>query len=120
MLKIKNRIIKIVAALVSFILIITFNAAALNKLWSFIGSFQKAVVAYADAPAEDYIYFDINAGSVSISNGTYSGYVFVNGTAKAVTGTHSAENRYYIYQSTSSNKNSSGYATHADFDNKEN
>ena len=58
-----------------------------------------------------YIYFDLAAGNVTIINGTYTGYVYQNAGASSyqVTGTHNANNKYYIYQSTDSNKSSYGY-----------
>lgn len=46
--------------------------------------------------AADYIYLDLYYGNVTIKDGKYSGYTF-NGTAKS--GTHSASNNYYIFQS---------------------
>lgn len=45
------------------------------------------------------IYFDLAAGNVTIKSTSYSGYVFVDGVAQAVSGTHSPENKYYVYQS---------------------
>lgn len=48
----------------------------------------------------EYIYFDLYYGDVTIKSGSYSGYVSDgNGGKRAVTGTHNADNKYYIYQS---------------------
>ena len=62
--------------------------------------------------SSDYIYFDLNAGKVSFSGSTYTGYVFatVNGstTTQTITGTHTSTNEYYVYQSNSSNKSTTG------------
>ena len=66
---------------------------------------------------QDYIYFDLNAGSVTIqyknSKATYSGKVFTikdgKSTAVTVSGTHFPTNKYYVYQSTSSNRSATGW-----------
>ena len=52
-----------------------------------------------------YIYFDLAAGNVEITESTYTGYVFEDGGTqpKEVSGTHSPEKNYYVYQSNSSN-----------------
>lgn len=60
-----------------------------------------------------YIYFDLAAGNVNISSTKYSGMVFVDGVAKPVTGTHSPDNKYYVYQSTETNKLQTGYTSDA-------
>ena len=53
-----------------------------------------------------YIYFDLAAGNVDIEDNTYSGKVYNNaGTLVTVSGTHTSENKYYVYQTTSSNRN---------------
>lgn len=57
-----------------------------------------------------YIYFDLAAGKVEIGPSGYKGYVFVNGVAKEVSGTHADGNKYYVYQSTDGNKANTGYA----------
>ena len=67
-----------------------------------------------------YIYFDLAAGNVEIKDDTYKGYVYVNGVATENSGTHSADNKYYIYQSNGTsteagyityNKDNTGYKT---------
>ena len=59
----------------------------------------------------DYIYFDLNAGNVTINATTYTGYVFQQGNNNAVTisGEHKSSNKYYVYQSTSDNKGTTGW-----------
>ena len=65
----------------------------------------------------DYIYFDLNAGDVTINASTYTGSVFkttvgsdgkVTTTTEKVSGEHKPENNYYVYQSTSKNKSETG------------
>jgi len=60
----------------------------------------------------NYIYFDLSAGNVTIDKSTYTGYVFktVSGTTSTVTitGTHKSSNNYYVYQSNSTNKKTTG------------
>jgi len=58
-----------------------------------------------------YIYFDLDAGNITIlwnqTNGRYEykGYVYdADGNAKSVTGEHLAANRYYVYQSVGTDK----------------
>lgn len=65
-----------------------------------------------------YIYFDLAAGSVKIEKTTYSGYVFVKGVAKPVTGDHKPDNKYYVYQSNEKNKEETGYETLDNLNNK--
>ena len=67
-----------------------------------------------------YIYFDLAAGNVTIGKSTYTGYVFVDGAATEVKGTHGDSNKYYVYQSTDVNKADTGYAKKEDFDAKQN
>ena len=69
----------------------------------------------------DYVYFDLAAGNVTIGN-TYTGYIYVNGEAKKVYGSHKTSNVYYVYQSSTTiddyDKSHTGYKTVADFENK--
>ena len=46
-----------------------------------------------------YIYFDLSAGDVVITAGTYTGSYYDGSTTITVTGTHNADNKYYVYQS---------------------
>ena len=93
-------------------------ALGVSLLWG-IGSVlaEKAGVMTA-AESDAYIYFDLAAGDVNIGKTTYTGYVFVNGTATPVTGAHSPDNKYYVYQSTETNKLETGYETQTDLDNQ--
>lgn len=74
---------------------------------------EKAEVGTADN-SNEYIYFDLAAGNVNIGGKIYSGYVFVNGVATPVTGTHADTNKYYVYQSNETNRAHTGYATETD------
>ena len=62
---------------------------------------------------KEIVYFDLHAGNVSITPTSYSGYVYVNGTAVKVTSGTDAINtstkKFYVYQSTYANKNSTGW-----------
>lgn len=66
----------------------------------------------SDGVVGDYIYFDLAAASVIIENGKYNGAVYktVDGTTTkvTVTGNHAATNKYYVYQSSSSNRATTG------------
>ena len=76
----------------------------------------------------DTIYFDLTAGNVTITNTTYYGSVFVAGQAKAFTGEHKSDNRYHVYQSSTSQDarfaaytaGNTGYATETDFSKRQN
>ena len=61
--------------------------------------------------ALEYIYFDLNAGNVTINADGYKGYVYKNGGASKleVKGTHNPANKYYVYQSAPNNTASPGY-----------
>lgn len=56
----------------------------------------------------DTIYFDLAAGCVELNESTYSGHVFVDGEAKKITGTHSPNYKYYVYQSATTNRAATG------------
>lgn len=63
---------------------------------------HRYVYTLKEEPSYD-IYFDIAAGNVTVNASTYTGYVYKNTYTTpervTITGTHSASNRYYIYQS---------------------
>ena len=61
--------------------------------------------------ALEYVYFDLNAGDVTITEEGYQGSVYINqGTGKyKVTGEHKSTNKYYVYQSAPNNTASPGY-----------
>ncbi len=59
-----------------------------------------------------YIYFDLALGSVTINASSYSGKIRVSdGSVATVSGTHKATNAYYVYQSSSTNRSSTGWST---------
>ena len=66
---------------------------------------------------QNYVYFDLYAGNVTITPTSYSGFVFVNGEATPVSKSWEADQmndnkyHYYVYQSTAANKLTTGYAT---------
>ena len=72
--------------------------------------------------SDDYIYFDLAAGAVTIEGTSYSGKVFVKGDAEAktVSGTNTNNKKYYIYQSNGNGDYFGGYETVADYENKRN
>lgn len=84
---------------------------------SLLAALMLALAVLCVAPLEvraaedpvNYIYFDLAAGSITINATTYTGYVHVNGTKATVTGAHSSENHYYVYQSTAANRSTTGY-----------
>lgn len=63
------------------------------------GVFAENEKATTTTGEDGYIYFDLAAGNVNIGKNTYSGYVYVGGTATKVEGIHSETNKYYVYQS---------------------
>ena len=83
---------KVILTIISFLMMVSF--VMLSDFSS------KKINANA---AETIIELDLNAGNISISSTTYSGYVYElnasnNYVAKSVSGTHRADNVYYIYQ----------------------
>ena len=65
----------------------------------------------------NYIYLDLSCSDVVIDGSGYSGCVYktTNGTTASVEvkGEHSESNHYYVYQSNSTNKSSTGYINDA-------
>ena len=59
------------------------------------------------------VYFDLHAGKVEITPTSYKGYVYVGGVATLVSKTFKSSEqgsyKYYVYQSTDANKNSTGW-----------
>ncbi len=72
--------------------------------------------------SDEYIYFDLAAGKVNITSTTYTGYVYIKGstTPELVTGPHTANNKYYVYQSSSKNRDTTGYEKKEDCTNHRN
>ena len=69
---------------------------------------------YTNVSAEEtsYIYFDLSAGHVTIESNKYTGYIYettdASTSVKTITGTHVSSNKYYVYQSSSSNRSTTG------------
>ena len=59
----------------------------------------------------NYIYFDLALGDITINASTYSGKIMVNGVETTVNGTHNSSNEYYVFQSNSINKTTTGWET---------
>ena len=64
-----------------------------------------------EAADSSFIYFDLAAGQVTINATSYKGYVYEYGTETKVeiSGNHSNENKYYVYQSSYAKRTESGY-----------
>jgi len=72
-----------------------------DGIGSFTGSYDDNGAEVLLPTTDGYIYFDLYYGDVTITDNSFSGYVG-NGTAggkKTVSGTHNANNKYYIFQS---------------------
>lgn len=86
-----------------------------------IDSGTKAVddaIAKGDAKETSkaqYIYFDLSAGNVKFNGSTYDGSIYqtIDGvtSVKQVSGNHSSNNQYYIYQSNDRNRSTTGWIT---------
>ncbi len=74
--------------------------------------FLSSYCINVNAEESSYIYFDLRAGQVTIETNKYTGYIYeTTGTTtsvKTITGTHNSSNKYYVYQSSSSNRNTTG------------
>lgn len=77
-----------------------------NKIYNnliflfFLAFIMPSIVFGAESPKildDDYIYFDLNYGNVTISGTSYTGYVLVDGVSTKKTGT--IDRKIYIYQS---------------------
>lgn len=82
----------------------TITSSLEDKVWQ-AGKMITYTIHKNEAPKT--VYFDLAAGNVTLGS-TYSGKVYVNGTEIEISGTHEAGNVYYVYQSTESNRSSSG------------
>lgn len=82
----------------------TFSVSLKGKEWE-----QGKLVTYTMNKKGDdnYVYFDLAAGNVTVNASTYTGYVFVSGQSREVSGTHESGNKYYVYQSSEA-KNDEG------------
>ena len=57
----------------------------------------------------EYIYMDLAAGEIKITGNNYTGYVFVNKKSELIKGTIGAKQKYYIYQSCTTDQASPNY-----------
>lgn len=89
------------------------------QLQAYLSTLMGTDEARALAETESYIYFDLAAGNIKIGKNTYTGYVFVNGTATVVTGPHNKDNHYYVYQSNLTDESSVGYYKNTGYAKKE-
>ncbi len=112
----KNKYYKSKLCIFLLMLFITFGFSSLRKVDKAF-ALKKAVVDSIEAV--DYIYLDLAAGDIIIGKSTYSGYIFVGGTATLVSDTHKPTNKYYIYQSNSAHEETTGgYKTETDYSGK--
>lgn len=95
----------------------TYSVSLAGKEWK-----QGKLITYTlnkKTDGSEYIYFDLAAGNITIDGSSYLGYRFSTPTKTndagesvpttvEVTGPHSAENKYYVYQSTKANWTSTG------------
>jgi len=98
----------------------TIEASIAGQVWK-AGKKVVYTLKKASGGETDYIYFDLALGNVvfgssaelqtSLDNpgNNYYGKVMKDGVVTTVSGTHSASNKYYIYQSTASNRASTGW-----------
>lgn len=84
---------------------ITSNIGSKNTVWES----GKMITYTFHKTKPNYIYLDLALDSVFIGkNGTYSGSVYRNGVVEKVSGKHDANNKYYVYQTTESNRATCG------------
>ena len=90
-------------------------AAVLLAVLALIGGvFAADTENTAGGEPVSYIYFDLAAGNVDITDTTYTGWIFVGGTATEITGAHAKTNKYYVFQSNLADKADTGYETETD------
>lgn len=66
---------------------------------------QGRNITYTLKNEQNYIYLDLAAGNVTIENNDYTGWVYVDGVKKEISGTRVGKQEYYIYQSCVTNVN---------------
>ena len=90
----------------------SFKKKLLFFIFMFIFPFFSKINANIMADSIDYIYLDLNCSKVIINEDIYSGCVYqtIDGvtTSLSVSGDHFSSNYYYIYQSNSTNKSTTG------------
>ena len=87
---------------------ITIKASLVGQKWE-----EGKLITYTlyKKTLDEYIYFDLDAGDITINASSYTGYIRYNGgqDVHKVTGTHKSTNKYYVYQSSNSNKSTTGW-----------
>lgn len=79
------------------------------KMDKFSTIYAVSITTVSQNAFDGVIYFDLNAGNITINCNSYKGYRFDGtDTAKEVTGTLEAGQSYYVYQSNASNKTQTG------------
>ncbi|MBQ4134515.1 MAG: hypothetical protein IJD66_03285 [Methanocorpusculum sp.] len=69
------------------------------------GTYEPVSVYANELTGNGYIYFDLSAGDVTINGNSYSGSYYDSSNSKVtISGTHSASNKYYVYQSDQNHK----------------
>ncbi len=85
------------------------NGVLSFKMDKFSTIYAVPITTVSQNAYDGIIYFDLNAGNVTIDGSNYTGYRFDGtDTAKEVTGTLEAGQSYYVYQSNATNKNQTG------------
>ena len=85
------------------------------KMDKFSTIYAVSITTVSQNAFDGVIYFDLNAGNITINGNSYTGYRFDGtDTAKEVTGTLEAGQSYYVYQSNASNKTETGLFNTAD------
>lgn len=82
----------------------TYSVSLAGKEWK-----QGKLITYTlnkETDGSEYIYFDLAAGSVSITATKYTGCVFKNKEPVEFTGDHKDGNKYYVYQSCTDDRES--------------
>lgn len=74
----------------------TYSVSLKGKEWE-----QGKLVTYTlnKKGDDNYVYFDLAAGNVTVNASKYTGYVFVSGQLQEVSGAHKSGNKYYVFQS---------------------
>lgn len=94
----------------------TISASLANSSW--VKGKKIVYTIFNEAVTPEYVYFDIAAGSISIAANSYSGYVYVGGTAtniskSGISAVEMAKTKFYVYQSSTTtganDKKNTGY-----------
>ncbi len=90
----------------------------LSALLESIGMAGTPIATLSDAIPDKYIYFDLAAGDVTIGGSSYSGAVYVAGDVTTFTRDRSGDEKFYIYQSTEANRETTGYVSEENLTNR--